>query len=44
MFTKYELWIREVHFIGHVVAIKGNHVDPANIGATWKWEVLKTLI
>ncbi|KAJ9536325.1 hypothetical protein OSB04_un000505 [Centaurea solstitialis] len=40
-FSKCELWIREVHFLGHVVN-KGVHVDPAKIEAIKKWEAPKT--
>ncbi|KAJ9544459.1 hypothetical protein OSB04_024166 [Centaurea solstitialis] len=40
-FSKCEFWIREVHFLGHVVN-KGVHVDPAKIEAIKKWEAPKT--
>ncbi|KAJ9561142.1 hypothetical protein OSB04_006302 [Centaurea solstitialis] len=40
-FSKCEFWIREVHFLGHVVN-KGVHVDPAKIKAIKKWEAPKT--
>ncbi|KAJ9558056.1 hypothetical protein OSB04_012670 [Centaurea solstitialis] len=30
-FSKYEFWIREVHFLGHVVNKERIHVDPAKI-------------
>ncbi|KAJ9557339.1 hypothetical protein OSB04_011953 [Centaurea solstitialis] len=40
-FSKCEFWIREVHFLGHVVN-KGVHVDPAKIEAIKKWEAPRT--
>ncbi|KAJ9535831.1 hypothetical protein OSB04_un001012 [Centaurea solstitialis] len=41
-FTKCEFWIREVHFLGHVVREEGILVDPAKIEAIAKWETPKT--
>ncbi|KAI3494637.1 hypothetical protein L1887_40554 [Cichorium endivia] len=41
-FTKCEFWIREVHFLGHVVGKEGIHVDPAKIEAIKKWEAPRT--
>ena len=41
-FSKCEFWIREVHFLGHVINEKGIHVDPAKIEAIKKWEAPKT--
>ena len=35
-FSKFELWIREVHFLGHVVNEKGIQVDPAKVEAIKK--------
>ena len=32
-FSKCELWIRVVYFLGHVVSDKGIHVDPSKIEA-----------
>ncbi|KAJ9537978.1 hypothetical protein OSB04_030711 [Centaurea solstitialis] len=40
-FSKCEFWIREVHFLGHVVN-KGVHVDSTKIKAIKKWEAPKT--
>ena len=28
-FSKCEFWIREVHFLGHVVSSRGIHIDPS---------------
>ncbi|GJX87382.1 zinc knuckle CX2CX4HX4C containing protein [Tanacetum coccineum] len=36
--SKYEFWLREVQFLGHMVNIKGIHVDPAKIEAIRKWK------
>ncbi|KAJ9536607.1 hypothetical protein OSB04_un000208 [Centaurea solstitialis] len=41
-FSKCEFWIREVHFLGHVVNKEGIHVDPASIEAIKKREAPKT--
>ncbi|KAJ9539243.1 hypothetical protein OSB04_031976 [Centaurea solstitialis] len=41
-FSKWEFWIREVHFLGHVVNKEGIHVDPAKVEAVKKWEAPKT--
>ncbi|KAI3715141.1 hypothetical protein L6452_22111 [Arctium lappa] len=41
-FSKCEFWIREVHFLGHVVNEKGIHVDPVKIEAIKQWEAPKT--
>ncbi|KAJ9557076.1 hypothetical protein OSB04_011690 [Centaurea solstitialis] len=41
-FSKCEFWIREVHFLGHVVNEEGIHVDPAKVEAVKKWEAPKT--
>ncbi|GJS13006.1 putative reverse transcriptase domain-containing protein [Tanacetum coccineum] len=30
-FSKYEFWLQEVHFLGHVVNHNGIHVDPSKI-------------
>ncbi|KAD4385312.1 hypothetical protein E3N88_25480 [Mikania micrantha] len=41
-FTKCEIWLREVHFLGHVVKNDGIHVDPAKIEAIKNWDSSKT--
>ncbi|KAI3729830.1 hypothetical protein L6452_18501 [Arctium lappa] len=41
-FSKCEFWIREVHFLGHVVNQEGIQVDPAKVEAIKKWEIPKT--
>ncbi|KAI3725192.1 hypothetical protein L1987_64970 [Smallanthus sonchifolius] len=41
-FSKCEFWLREVHFLGHVINEKGIHVDPTKIEAIKKWETPKT--
>ena len=37
-FSKYEFWLREVQFLGHVVNHEGIKVDPAKIEAIMNWE------
>ncbi|KAI3819628.1 hypothetical protein L1987_13469 [Smallanthus sonchifolius] len=41
-FSKCEFWIREVHFLGHVINKKVIHVDPSKIEAIKNWEAPKT--
>ncbi|GJT85205.1 putative reverse transcriptase domain-containing protein [Tanacetum coccineum] len=41
-FSKYEFWLREVHFLGHVVNSEGIHVDPSKIKAVKNWKPPKT--
>ncbi|KAJ0871839.1 putative nucleotidyltransferase, Ribonuclease H [Helianthus annuus] len=40
-FSKCDFWIREVHFLGHIVNETGIHVDPAKIDAIRNWAALK---
>ncbi|GJT42684.1 putative reverse transcriptase domain-containing protein [Tanacetum coccineum] len=37
-FSKCELWLQEVHFLGHVVNQFGIHVDPSKIEAVKNWK------
>ncbi|GJU00936.1 putative reverse transcriptase domain-containing protein [Tanacetum coccineum] len=38
-FSKYEFWLQEVHFLGHVVNQSGIHVDPSRTKTEYKnWE------
>ncbi|GJT08194.1 putative reverse transcriptase domain-containing protein [Tanacetum coccineum] len=37
-FSKYEFWLREVQFLGHVINGNGIHVDPSKIEAVKNWE------
>ncbi|GJU72642.1 putative nucleotidyltransferase, ribonuclease H [Tanacetum coccineum] len=41
-FTKYELWLREVQFLGHVINGDGIHVDPSMNEAVKNWEAPRT--
>ncbi|GKC27206.1 putative reverse transcriptase domain-containing protein, partial [Tanacetum coccineum] len=41
-FSKYEFWLQEVHFLGHVVNSEGIHVDPRKIEAVKNWKPSKT--
>ncbi|MFS7974493.1 putative nucleotidyltransferase, Ribonuclease H [Helianthus anomalus] len=36
-FSKCDFWIREVHFLGHVVNEMGIHVDPAKVDVVKNW-------
>ena len=40
---KYEFWMKEVKFLGHVVSEQGVVVDPAKIEAVMKWEPPKNV-
>ncbi|GKC44202.1 hypothetical protein Tco_1061924, partial [Tanacetum coccineum] len=42
-FSKCELWLQEVHILGHAVNSNGIHMDPSKIEAVKNWKVLKTL-
>ncbi|GKA59062.1 putative reverse transcriptase domain-containing protein [Tanacetum coccineum] len=42
-FSKYEFWLQEVCFLGHVVNSEGIHVDPSKIEAVKNWKPPKTL-
>nr|GEY03028.1 retrotransposon protein, putative, Ty3-gypsy subclass [Tanacetum cinerariifolium] len=37
-FSKYKLWLQEVHFLEHVVNSGGIHVDPSKIKAVKNWK------
>ncbi|GJR47223.1 putative nucleotidyltransferase, ribonuclease H [Tanacetum coccineum] len=41
-FSKCDLWLREVQFLGHVVNGDGIHVDPSKIEAVKNWEAPKS--
>ncbi|GKC18334.1 putative reverse transcriptase domain-containing protein [Tanacetum coccineum] len=41
-FSKYEFWLQEVHFLGHVVNQDGIHVDPSKIEAIKNWKAHTT--
>lgn len=36
-FSKYEFWLQEVHFLGHVICQDGIKLDPAMIKVVMKW-------
>ena len=38
-FNRYELWLNEVAFLGHVISGKGISVDPKKIEVVVEWEV-----
>ena len=35
---KYDFWLKEVTFLGHVVSLKGIFVDPQKVEAVLRWE------
>ncbi|GJU78402.1 putative reverse transcriptase domain-containing protein [Tanacetum coccineum] len=37
-FSKFEFWLREVQFLGHVINGNGIHVDPSKIEAVKNWK------
>ncbi|GJU40554.1 putative reverse transcriptase domain-containing protein [Tanacetum coccineum] len=41
-FSKYESWLREVQFLGHVISSNGIHVDPSKIEAVRNWKAPRT--
>ncbi|KAK9064954.1 hypothetical protein SSX86_016337 [Deinandra increscens subsp. villosa] len=41
-FSKCDFWIREVHFLGHVINDQGIHVDPTKIEAIKDWSTPTT--
>ncbi|GJW47611.1 putative reverse transcriptase domain-containing protein [Tanacetum coccineum] len=41
-FSKCELWLQEVHFLGYVVSQNGIHVDPSKIEAVKNWKAPTT--
>ncbi|GJS27252.1 putative reverse transcriptase domain-containing protein [Tanacetum coccineum] len=42
-FSKCEFWLREVHFLGHVINGNGIHVDPSKIESFKTWKAPRTL-
>jgi hypothetical protein len=38
MFSKYEFWIKEVPFMGHVVSPEGITVDPGKVKEVLEWK------
>ncbi|GJZ01081.1 putative nucleotidyltransferase, ribonuclease H [Tanacetum coccineum] len=43
-FSKCEVWLQEVRFLGHVVNSEGIHVDPSKVEAIKNWKPPKTPI
>ncbi|GJY70531.1 putative nucleotidyltransferase, ribonuclease H [Tanacetum coccineum] len=41
-FSKFEFWLQEVHFLGHMVNINDIHVDSSKIKVMKNWKVPKT--
>ena len=42
-FSKYEFWLTEVRFLGHVVSALGVSVDPEKVEAVMSWERPKSV-
>ena len=42
-FNKYEFWLIEVRFLGHVVLASGVSVDPEKVEVVMSWEWLKSV-
>ena len=42
-FSKYEFWLTEVRFLGHVVLASGVSVDPEKVEAVMSWERPKSV-
>ena len=42
-FSKCEVWLTEVRFLGHVVSASGVSVDPEKVEAVMSWERLKSV-
>ncbi|KAJ0771840.1 putative nucleotidyltransferase, Ribonuclease H [Helianthus annuus] len=41
-FSKCDFWLREVHFLGHVVNKDGIHVDPSKVDSIKNWPAPRT--
>nr|GEZ40243.1 putative reverse transcriptase domain-containing protein [Tanacetum cinerariifolium] len=41
-FSKCEFWLKEVHFLGHVVNRDGIHVDPSKVESIKNWKTLES--
>nr|GEX31486.1 hypothetical protein [Tanacetum cinerariifolium] len=41
-FSKCDLWLESVHFLGHVIDSDGVHVDPAKVEAIRNWSTPRT--
>ena len=42
-FSKYEFWLTEVKFLGHIVSVSGVSVDPEKVEAVMSWERPKSV-
>ena len=41
--SKFEYWLEEVKFLGHVISKEGVLVDPTKVEVVLQWEPLKTV-
>jgi len=37
--SKYEFWLKEVIFLGHIISVEGILVDPKKVEVVLKWEI-----
>ena len=42
--SKYDFWLREVSFLGHVISMGGIAVDPSKVEAVLQWETPKSVL
>jgi hypothetical protein len=42
-FTKYEFWLDEVHFLGHIISKGGISIDPAKVTVIVGWKIPSTV-
>ena len=43
-FSNCDFWLKEVPFLGHIVSVEGNRVDPAKIEAVVSWKPPRNVI
>lgn len=42
-FSKFEFWLKEVYFFGHVILVYDIMVDPIKVKAILEWNLLKNV-
>ena len=42
-YKKYEFWLKQVAFLGHIISKKGIQVDPQKIEAIIRWQQLTNI-
>ena len=43
-FKKYDFWLEEISFLGHIISGQGISVDPSKVEAVLNWEAPKSVI